>query len=223
MPRALHLCTICVVCSFVLSALAENSTALSSRLQMADDESSLDVQGVTPWHLKLNVQLFGKKGTLQEEGTIETWWMRPKEMQTVYTMPSYKATEVQSSTGVRRSKGASFPPALLGTVLKQVVHPMPERDSVESSKPDLRKQTIGKVPLDCIMLDRTIHGVAHPPLGLFPTYCFDPGQQSLRITYDYGTELVTRNLIGSFQGRHVATKIAVEDSGVLRRRRALQR
>jgi len=57
--------------------------------------------------------------------------------------------------------------------------------------------------MDCIMLAQRIKNVAYPPLGLFPTYCFDRDKDSLRISYDFGSQLIVRNKVGTFQQRTV--------------------
>lgn len=196
------------------AAHAEDTAALSARLHAADLDSALDAPGLKPWHLKLDVQLFDAKGQNPQDGTIEAWWLSPASLQVVYTTPTYTATELHTAAGVLRSKGAASPPAVLDVLLQQVIHPMPSAAELDGTVPDLHQQT-KPIPLDCIMLDQPIKGVAHPPLGLFPTYCFDPGKDFLRITYNYGSQLVIRNQVGVFQGRHVATKIGVKEKEVL--------
>jgi TonB family protein len=174
------------------------------RLHRASAINSIDDPQLKPWHLKLSFQLFDDKGTPSEQGTIEEWWGGPTAHKILYSSPSYTSTEVQSKDDLYRSRGRASVPNLLELVLRQVVHPMPNEQDVLDSKPDLRKETLGKEPLDCIMLDQQIKTVAYPPLGLFPTYCFDRGEDSLRVTDDVGSEVIARNRIGVFQGRNVA-------------------
>jgi TonB family protein len=52
------------------------------------------------------------------------------------------------------------------------------------------------------------------PLGLFPTYCFDPGTDSLRLSYDFGSQDIVRNAIGHFANRSVASSITINDGGL---------
>ena len=78
-----------------------------------------------------------------------------------------------------------------------------ERD-IADSKPDLQEHDFGKTKMDCIMLAQEIKNVALPPLGLFPTYCFDHDQDTLRVSYDFGSQMATRNRVGTFQERKVA-------------------
>jgi outer membrane biosynthesis protein TonB len=54
------------------------------------------------------------------------------------------------------------------------------------------------------MLSQKIKNVPHPPLGLFPTYCFDPGVDFLRAIYNLGSQTTVRNNIGTFQQHKVS-------------------
>jgi TonB family protein len=201
------------VCLILFSAAhADDQAALTERLHQAEVLSSLDTAGLRQWHLKLDVQLFGEKDKQTEQGAIEEWWTSPTSFQVTYTFPSYTATVVRGEKGLSRTNATSSPPYLLTLLLNQVVHPMPSTEDIEDSSPDLRKENFGKVALDCIMLDRKIKNVSHPPLGLFPTYCFDPSKISLRFSYDSGSQVVFRNAIGAFQNRNVATNLTVKES-----------
>jgi TonB family protein len=184
-------------------ACAQNTAALVERLHRAVDLSSIDEPQLRPWHLKLSFRLFDAKGKPTEQGAIEEWWAGSSLYKTVYTSPSYSSTEIQTKDGLYRTKGSLSAPSLLELVLKQVSHPMPNEQDIEESKPDLRTETLGKIPMDCIMLAQEIKTVAYPPLGLFPTYCFDRDKDSLRVSYDFGSQLTARNRIGVFQGRSV--------------------
>jgi TonB family protein len=178
-------------------------TALMDRLHRARTVNAIDDPQLKPWHLKLSFQLFDAKGKPTEQGTIEEWWSGPSIQKTIYTSPSYTSMEIQTKDGLYRTKGMPSVPNLVELILRQVVHPMPNETDIADSQPDLRKETLGKVPMDCIMLAQAIKNVAYPPLGLFPTYCFDHDKDSLRVSYDFGSQLTARNRIGTFQGRQV--------------------
>jgi TonB family protein len=197
------------VCAGALLALvgqarAQDTAAPVERLHRATVVNSIDDAEMKPWHLKLSFQLFDAKGKPMETGTIEEWWAEPSIHKTIYTSPSYTSTEIRAKDGLYRSKGTSSVPSLLELVLRQVTHPMPIESEIADSKPDLREETLGKVPMDCIMLAQQIKNVAYPPLGLFPTYCFDRDKDALRVSYDFGSQLIARNKIGTFQQRTVA-------------------
>jgi TonB family protein len=183
-------------------ARAQSAASPMDRLHQAIAANSINDPQLKPWHLKLSFQLFDEKGKAGEKGEIEEWWASPSSYKTVYTSPSYTSTEVQTTDGLYRSKGASSVPALLHLIRRQVINPMPSEEEIADSKPDLHRN-FGAAKVDCIMLVQSVKNLASPPLGLFPTYCFDHDQDSLRIIYDFGSQLTTRSRIGIFQGRKV--------------------
>jgi TonB family protein len=203
--RRFILSSLSIVAMFALvgELYAQDTTALVERLHRATLLNSIDDATMKPWHLKLSFQLFDTKGQPTETGTIEEWWSGPTAHKTVYTSPSYTSTEIQTKDGLYRSKGVVSVPSLLELVLQQVVDPMPSERDITDSKPDLRKEDVGKTPMDCIMLSQPIKNVAYAPFGLFPTYCFDRDKDSLRVSYDFGSQLRVRNKLGVFQQRTV--------------------
>jgi TonB family protein len=214
----MNICKAALLATLALSLLpaahAADTAALTDRLHQAEASSSLDSADLKPWHLKLNVQLFDAKGQPSEQVIIEEWWTSPTTYQVAYTFPSYTAIEILNGKDLSRTKDAGSVPFTIRLLHNQVVHPMPKDAEIDRSIPDLRKQTFGKVPLDCIMLDQKIKTVAYPPFGLFPSYCFDPGQTSLRFTYNFGSQMIIRNNLGKFQQRQVSTDILISENGL---------
>jgi TonB family protein len=184
-------------------------------LHTAADLTSLNEDSVQPFYLKIAVQLYDSKGQPSEQGSVEEWWAGNGREKRVYTMPSYTATEVRDDKSVYRTSGASYPPEMPQTLLLQVLHPMPQQDEVDGSHPELKTLRFGKIPLDCIMVAQPIAGMRNAPMGLFPTYCFDPGQESLRLTYNFGTEVIVRNGVGKFQQKSVPIDVVVRSGDVL--------
>jgi TonB family protein len=182
---------------------------LADRLHRADELTAIDASDLIPWHLKLNVQLYDAKGKPAEAGTIEEFWAGPKMWSISYALPSYSGTWIQNAEGLYRTEGIGSAPMLLTLLLDEVVHPMPPPHDVDQSTPELRKITFGKTPLECVMLSQPIKTVPFVPMGLFPTYCFDPGKDSLRASYDFGSQLILRNAMGIFQKHSVATDVMV--------------
>lgn len=187
---------------------ADDPAALLQRMASADSRSALDSTDLKPWHLKLTVNTFDDKGKAADRGTIEEWWSSEHDRRE-YSTGAYHATEVRKDGKLYRTKDAGSPPYYLELLREQAVHPIPKYDDDAQSKPELRKQPFGKVQLDCIMMSQQLHQFGYLPLGLFPTYCFDPGLDVLRASFDFGQQLVVRNAIGSFQNKKVATKVAV--------------
>ncbi len=193
---------------------ADDVTALKDRLHEAERTSTLNNDDLQSYHLKMTVQLFDKKGKPSEQGTVEAFWAGVGKEKLVYSFPSYSATEVHANGKLFRTDGASDPPQDIRTVLREVQQPMPTESEIDASQPQIDKVNFGKVPLECIMLARPIEGMAKIPTGLFPTYCFDAGKSILRADYNFGTQLVVRNRIGTFQQRNLATEIAISENNV---------
>ena len=184
---------------------------LPARLQQTIQQTSLDTPNFAPWHLKLSVQLFpSAKGTAPQSGTIEVWWDSPTQFRVQYDFPDYHAAILHSGTRQLLTPGTTAPPWLPSLILNDFVHPMPSPDELASATPDLRTQKFGSVPLDCVMLDKPIKGyLGYLPLGLFPTYCLDPGKPSLRISFEFGSQTTTRQRVGTFRGRFVPIDLAL--------------
>jgi TonB family protein len=185
------------------------------RLQQVTAVTSLDDPAVKPWHLKLALQFFEHKGTPAGVGTIEEWWAGPKRYKITYDTPDYKATVLKTETGDRRTSGTSYVPPLLELLREQTVHPMPGPDAIAATTPTQRTESLGKLQLDCIMLAQPLKGETRPtPLGLFPTYCVAPDSDMLRITSNFGTQLIIRDGVGKFQDHLVPTDVALLESSV---------
>ncbi|SNT18881.1 TonB family C-terminal domain-containing protein [Granulicella rosea] len=196
------------------AASAQKPNELADRLMRTRANTTLEVQGLSPWHMKLNVQLFDSKGKPTEEGAIEEWWLKLGTRRVVYNLPSYKATEVDQDGHLYRTRDTDSPPSVLQTLLAQAVRPMPIRYEIDQSTPSLKRSNLGKVPLDCIMLDQPIKGEDPLPLGLLPTYCLDAGKDSLRAFYQLGSETILRDGEGHFQNKVLATTIGIRQKSV---------
>jgi TonB family protein len=192
---------------FVLAgnAYAQDTAALVERLHRATAANSIDDSQLKPWHLKMSFQLFNDKGKPTETGTIEEWWMSHSMRKIVYTSPSFTATEVETKDGFYRTKGAERVPRLLEYILKQMVHPMASDSEVAASLPLFQQHDFGKTKMDCIMLARPkTRDFALTHFGMNPTYCFDQGKDSLRLSYAFISQAALRTRIGTFQGHEVA-------------------
>jgi TonB family protein len=192
----------------------QDAAKLAERLQAADAGSALDASDVKPWHLKMTVQLFDEKGQSTDHGTIEEWWSAPGVDRREYKTDAYTATEIRNADKFYRTKDAGSPPYYLELLREQAVHPMPASSEVSQSKPEARQVPFGKVSLDCIMLAQPVIRFGVLPLGLFPTYCFDPGTDVPRASFEFGEQLVVRNAIYLFQGKTVARDVTVMSANV---------
>jgi TonB family protein len=200
--------------STMCRARADDLQVLKDRLHAAEKETSLNAEDVKPFYLKLSVQLFDAKGKPSEQGMIEVYWAGADRQKRVYTFPSYAATEVRLADKMFRTAKTNAPPETAPLLVEQMLHPMPKESQIDASQPQMQKVTMGKAPLECIMLARSIGGPAPIPMGLFPTYCFDTGSSILRVSSNYGGEVILRNMTSTFQQRHVAMDVVVSEKQV---------
>ena len=193
----------------VQPGLADDKASLTARLQSVEASTSLDATTMKPWHLKLHAQLFDAKGNPSEQGDIEEWWAGPDLYLVAYSLPSYTGKLLHNADGVFRTGGIGAPPMAVAMLLEQAIHPMPRAEDVAASEPVLRKQTVGGIPLDCIMLTQPLKGIPVEPLGLYPTFCLDAAKNALLATYELGTVATVQNSAGLFQKVTVATSFSI--------------
>jgi hypothetical protein len=199
-----------------LSALelwGQEAADLAARLRRGTELTSLDLDGSKPWHLKLEVQTVDTDGKSLQSGTVEEWWANPTLNRVVYTGAAGTATEIHNADGYFRTASSSGGPRLFELIRQQTVHPISTEYESPEIKLEQRTESFGKVKLDCVMLAQAIRGVATVPYGLFPMYCLEPGGDSLRLSYDFGTLAVARNRVGKFGEKMIPVEISVTENG----------
>jgi TonB family protein len=178
----------------------------------AAEVNSLDVSGMKPWHLKLDVEFGDGHGNVSDHGTVEELWASATQHRVVYTRGAKTMIELRNGDGLYRSKGLDLSLGLLEFVLQQVVHPIPSQSDLMRSTLTSETLPFGKQKFDCVMAGQSFRDLASTPLGLYPTYCLDHTQGSmLRVKYDFGGRVVLRNAIASFQGKMVTTNLTVNE------------
>lgn len=188
-----------------LSLHAENP---QDRLLAAAEHARLNSAGLQPWHLKLDVTLYNDKGKDPLTGTIERWDADTGD-RTVFTFGDAKRVVLHDGGRSYTTHSGPEVPALADGVLEAVLNPGPSSHEVETSTPEVQTENFGKVQLDCIMLSESIPHKGNIAIGLFPTYCMDPGGDSLRATFNFGSYTVLRNNISDFQGHDVANSLVL--------------
>lgn len=196
--------------------LCQDGVAEKERLRRGEAGTSLDVEGMAPWHLRLGVQLIDNRGKAGESGTVEEWWSGPGMYRIVYMFPSYKETRVVNKEGTFGAGNGGLPPYFADLLLGQTVHPMRAAAAeFERARPELLKHAFGKVKLDCVLLNRVSTMPLDAQVGLFPTFCFEVGQDTLRVSKELTVQGVIRQQIGRFRGREVGTAIEVDMDGIV--------
>ncbi len=202
-----------ILSTLVHFVVAQSPSDLIQRMDDARKASRLNDEALKPWHLAVSFDLLTPKGTVSEHGTFEELWASPDRIRRAFVSPQYVATETLNKGQTFRTAKQPPPPELLSVLQMQLEDPIPEKKDVEVTSPLFEKRNFSKVDLDCIMLDPP-HTPGFPPLGLNPSFCFNPGQPSLRLFLNYGTQQVVRNTVGHFQGKAVALDIVIYEAGV---------
>ena len=191
------------------------SNNIVERLHQAEIENSIDGPDMKPWHLKMSFQTFAGKGITKDQGAIEEWWAPGKHRITI-TSGEYTGTELQNEQGRFLTTGVGSIPYRLEALLNGAVHPLPTPASVGATKPELMKETIAKVPMDCLMLTEEVGlKMQAAPIGMFPTYCMFRGTNQLIFSFSPGSETVVLNRMGKFAGHAVAVELTLQNDDIV--------
>src|SRR5665213_3085793 len=207
--------TICILQMVLVSMLGIGAAACAqdadplARITTAASLTSLELADQRPWHLKLEVTVFDDQGTNPNEGTVEVWHTGADE-RTQYVFGAATDMVLRHDGKVYRVPGGPAVPDEAYELVEQMLHPGPTGLDLTGSKPDSRRQKLGKDSFDCIMLSQPIKGTNVVPLGLFPTYCLDAGGV-IRATYNFGARTVVINSIGKFEDHGVPISLELRE------------
>jgi TonB family protein len=170
-----------------------------------------------PWHLKATYQLYDEKGKPGEQGTYEYWWASPQVYRNTWTRPGATHTEWHIANGKHAHQDNGEPLKFFEYKIQAaLLSPLPTQAdlSPDRSRMELRTVKTKEAKYPCIMvipLMPTYPGLKDVPLGLFPTYCFDPQLPALRASHDFGTLTANFNHIVKVQNRYIAKEITILD------------
>lgn len=168
-----------------------------------------------PWHLKATYQLYDEKGQAADQGTFEYWWASPKVYRSTWTRPGAMYTDWYTADGKHAHQATGEPLEFFEYKLKgELLSPLPSAADLDPAKFRLDRESIslGGIKFPCLMVVPLMpqHGQLQiVPLGLFPTYCFDPKLPVLRVSYSFGTLTTEFNHIVKFQNRYLAREIVI--------------
>lgn len=166
-----------------------------------------------PWHLKAAYQLYDDAGRPGEAGTYEYWWVSPKAYRRSWTRPGASHTDWYTEDGQHSYQDSGEPLSSFEYRLQSaLVSPLPELAELDSAKDHLERETTsaGSLRLRCVMAVPQMRLEGHiptVPLGLFPSWCFDPTSPVLRLGFSWGSVAVEFNDIVRVQGRILARQI----------------
>ncbi|HTW80803.1 MAG TPA: energy transducer TonB [Terracidiphilus sp.] len=171
-----------------------------------------------PWHLKATYRLYDEKGNATEQGTYEYWWASPSVHRSSWTRPSAAHTDWHISESQRAylatGESLNFFEYKLQTAW---FSPLPSAEELNEQGVRLqveeRKLFVNGDKSPCIMVVPDMpaqNALLQPaPMGLFPTYCFDPGRPILRAETSFGTLAMQFNDFVGVQGRFLPRKIDI--------------
>jgi hypothetical protein len=166
-----------------------------------------------PWHLKASYQVYDEKGDPAGTGTYEYWWASPTVYRSTWTRDSGTHSDWHTADGkhayAASGKALSYFEYKLQSAL---FSPLPDADDLDPAKYRLERQMapLGKDKMPCVTVIRIMPSNGKPqsvPLGLFPTYCFDPQTYVLRVSYSLGSVATIFDRIAKVQGRYLAREI----------------
>jgi TonB family protein len=167
-----------------------------------------------PWHMKVSYQLYDDQGKPGAQGSYEYWWASPDTYRSTWTRPGMEHTDWHVN-GQHSSLGNGeslefFERKLQSDLLSPL--PKPEDLDPEKIRFDRQQQNFGTVKLPCVMVIHKMPLNGHVqtvPMGMFPTFCFDPGHPMLRAYYAFGSTSVIYNKIVSMQGIYLSKELAI--------------
>jgi TonB family protein len=181
-------------------------------LHLAESANSLDDPGTGAWRLKASFESLDANGKPLDTGTVEEWHLGPERWKRTYTSSKFKQTEYQTPEGKSYETAAGAPPWPLSLLGRELSHPV-ARSQIEGSVPQLRSPPSGSAKLSCLVLSLPLP--AEAPFGLFPSYCFDPANNMLRLEVVDGTITTARNQMVQFRNVFLPKEIAVVDENRL--------
>jgi TonB family protein len=218
MPRLLFIAFI--LCA--LAAPAELSAQAAEPLLPKDDRAvfaaaaplyDLSAPSLKPWRLKASYQLYNEAGAPTEKGTYEYWWASPAVYRSSWTRSGVTHTDWHTADGKHAYLASGGPLEYFEFNLQSsLLTPLPDEANLDPTKFRLQRESIkvGDVKLPCIMVVPLMpqHGqLQQVPLGLFPSYCFDPRQPVLRLEYSWGSVSTEFSHIVKMQGRYFSRQV----------------
>jgi TonB family protein len=215
-------------CAIAIPALAQQTPAPAPAPDLPKDPRAIfeaaapfydfSDPSLKPWHLKATYQLYDSKGNAGEQGTYEYWWASPTLYRSTWTRPSATHTEwhiaddevADLSTGV----SLDYFEFKLRTAL---FSPLPKQEELNAPGVNLqvddKKIFTNGDKSPCIMVVPHMPAQSkesqNVPMGLFPTYCFDPDKPMLRAETSFGTLAMQFNNFVSIEGRFLSRKIDI--------------
>ena len=166
--------------------------------------------------MKVSYELFDDKNASKGKGSYEYWWESSDTYRSTWTRPGMEQTEWHLG-GKKYYAGTGSPLGIDERKLEtELLHPLPAKGDLDPQTVafDRQDQTFSGVKLPCVMVMRKMPpaGKAETPMGMFPTYCFDPAHPMLHLSYIYGSTSAVYNNVVRVQGMYLARQLSILDN-----------
>jgi TonB family protein len=184
---------------------APAATALPSDpkelMLLAAKSNGLIGDDMKPWHLKVSWKMLDETGGITDQGTYEEFWVSETKYKLTCTNKTSSRTKYGTERGVLISDNEA--PVNTHDLRRQLLFPMPDAHSIESSDYVLSKESFDENEFYCL----NKKGASGSPYG--PTYCLDT-QRPILISSEYGgAERTFRSTIVSFQNHYIAGDLQI--------------
>lgn len=175
-----------------------------------------------PWYMRVSYQLYDEAGKPAETGAFDYWWASPTTNRATWSRSGSAYTVWHTADGSESDERVGHRLEFFERQLRSAfLSPLPSAKEVESSKNTLQRQvqSLNQEKLPCVMVvpqmepQETDLAVPDIPIGLFPTYCFEPDLPVLRIVYSWGSVMEVFNRIAKVQGRYLPREIQFYEGG----------
>jgi hypothetical protein len=192
------------------AGLPKEPAALLAAAAPLYDFTAADVK---PWHLKASYQVSDDKGNSEGDGIFEYWWVSPEVNRQTWTRGDSSHSEWQMGEKKYASRNTGKPLRYFEfKLMDALLSPLPGARETDPANYRLEREMVplGDIKLPCIMVTPImVHPgqLAQSPMGLFPTYCFDPKLPALRVTYSMGNLIQEFNRIAKVQNRYLPREV----------------
>jgi len=172
-----------------------------------------NARDLKPWHLHATYQFYDEKGNPTEQGTYEYWWASPQVNRSTWSRPGATHTDWGTVDGKHAYEETGERLNFFEYKLRSaILSPLPSEAELDPKKGRLDRRIVtmegSKIP--CIMLipnmsEGTLAQTV--PLGIFPTYCFDPRLPVLLFSNSFGTLTTEFGKVVKVQNRFLPKEI----------------
>jgi len=167
-----------------------------------------------PWHLKAAYEIYDESSTIKGRGTYEHWWASPQVYRNSWTRTGAVHNDWHTADGKHAYRGEGVLDYFEYALQSAMLSPLPGPTELDPAKYRLERESvkISGANMQCVMVIplMPMHGhLQEVPLGLFPTYCFNPGAPILRIEYSWGSLTTVFDKIVKMQGHYLAREISI--------------